>query len=333
MAIILGIETSCDDTSASICINGNIINNIITSQEIHKKYGGVVPELASRDHQKNILPTIQYSIKNAKITLKDINAIAYTNGPGLLGALLVGTSVAKAMAMALNIPVIPVHHIKSHVLSHFIEPPFPPFPFLCLTVSGGHTLLIKVSSHIQMSILGQTLDDAAGEAFDKAAKLMGLSYPGGAIIDQLAEKGNPKKFQFAESEVSDLNYSFSGIKTSILYFLKKETQKNKNFIENNLFDLAASIQYRIVNMLMKKLILAANMENINHIAISGGVSANSGLRNALIKQAKIKKWTTYTTAFEYCTDNAAMIAITGHFLYNQKKFGTLDESPKPRMSF
>ena len=257
MAVILGIETSCDETSASICMNGKVINNEIATQAIHEQYGGVVPELASREHQRNIVPIVDFVIKNAGIEKTDIDAIAYTRGPGLLGALLVGSSFAKSLASALNIPLIPVHHMKAHVLAHFINDPKPPYPFLCLTVSGGHTQILKVNSAVDMEILGQTRDDAVGEAFDKSAKLLGLPYPGGPMIDRLAKKGNPEKFTFAKSEIPDLDYSFSGIKTSILYFLRKELAKNPDFISENIEDLAASIQATLIDMLMLKLRAAA----------------------------------------------------------------------------
>lgn len=309
------------------------MNNEIAGQNIHRKYGGVVPELASREHHKNIVPVVDTVLNDAQISLDHINAIAYTRGPGLLGALLVGSSFAKSMAAALDIPVIPVHHMRAHVLAHFIDDPKPPFPFLCLTVSGGHTQILKVSSVTQMEILGQTRDDAVGEAFDKAAKLLGLSYPGGPLIDQLSKEGDPNAFKFAETEMPNLDYSFSGVKTSILYFLKKKLSKNKNFISENLEDLAASIQYTLIKMLLNKLQKAASMEKISHIAISGGVSANSGLRLELLTLAKAKAWEIYLPDIQYCTDNAGMIAISGHLLYNDSNFGSLYDSPLPRMPF
>lgn len=333
MAIILGIESSCDETSASLCINGKVINNEIANQAIHEQYGGVVPELASREHHKNIVPVVQEVVKNANIALSDIDAIAYTRGPGLLGALLVGSSFTKAMAASLDIPLIPIHHMRAHVLAHFIDEPKPQFPFLCLTVSGGHTQILRVDSFTDMEILGQTKDDAVGEAFDKAAKLLGLPYPGGPMIDKLATSGDPYKFEFAESDVPDLDYSFSGIKTSILYFLRKEVQKDENFIQENINDLAASIQHTLISMLMKKLRLASKHEGIKRIAIAGGVSANTGLRAQLEIDAKKYDWQTFIPAFEYCTDNAGMIAISGHHLYETKSFGELSDSPLPRMPF
>lgn len=333
MAVILGIESSCDETSASICINGKVINNEIASQDIHQEYGGVVPELASREHHKNIVPVVDQVLTQAGISVEKIDAIAYTRGPGLLGALLVGSSFAKSMAASLGIPLIPVHHMKAHVLAHFIEDPKPPFPFLCLTVSGGHTQILRVDSPTKMKILGQTQDDAVGEAFDKSAKLLGLSYPGGPLIDSLAKEGNPTTFEFAETEMPELNYSFSGIKTSILYFLRKQVQKDPDFIQNNIHDLAASIQHSLIRMLMQKLKKAAKQEKINHIAIAGGVSANSGLRMELEAAAKQLGWITYIPAFQYCTDNAGMISMSGHLLYEENSFGDLSDSPLPRMPF
>ncbi len=333
MAIILGIESSCDETSASVCINGKVINNDIATQDIHEQYGGVVPELASREHQRNIVPIVSHVLENAQISLENLDGIAYTRGPGLLGALLVGSSFAKSMAQALNIPTIPVHHMKAHVLAHFIDDPKPQFPFICLTVSGGHTQLLLVKSATEMVILGQTKDDAVGEAFDKSAKLLGLPYPGGPMIDKLASKGDRNKFQFAKSDVPALDYSFSGIKTSILYFLRKEVKKNENFVEENLNDLAASIQFTLIEMLMFKLKLAAKQEGINQIAIAGGVSANLGLRKRLTEEANKSDWEIFIPDFQYCTDNAGMIAISGHFLYENQQFGLLTDSPLPRMPF
>jgi len=333
VAIILGIESSCDETSASICVDGQVINNKIASQFIHSGYGGVVPELASREHHKNIVPVVHEVLNDAEIKAKDLSAIAYTRGPGLLGALLVGSSFVKAMAASLNIPIIPVHHMKAHILAHFIDDPKPPFPFICLTVSGGHTQIVKVDSPMDYTILGQTLDDAVGEAFDKAAKLLGLPYPGGHIIDKLSVEGNPDAFQFSNTEMLHLNYSFSGIKTSILYFLRKEIKKNEFFIKENLNDLAASIQKSLIDMLMNKLVKAAKAQRINHIAIAGGVAANSELRKKLGVLAEENQWVTYIPDFQYCTDNAGMISISGHILYEKKQFGRLGETPLPRMPF
>lgn len=333
MAIILGIESSCDETSASICINGKVINNEIASQDIHTQYGGVVPELASREHQRNIVPVVNHVLHHANINVKDLDAIAYTRGPGLLGALLVGNSFAKSMAASLNIPLIPIHHMKAHVLAHFIDDPSPDYPFICLTVSGGHTQILRVNSPTDMVILGQTKDDAVGEAFDKAAKLLGLPYPGGPLIDKLAREGNSDRFKFAESEMPELDYSFSGIKTSILYFLRKEIKADENFIKQNLNDLAASIQKTLVSMLMNKLVKATKQEKISQVAIAGGVSANSGLRAALVQKSKESSWEVFIPDFQYCTDNAGMIAISGHLLYENGSFGEITDSPLPRMPF
>ncbi|WP_424964099.1 tRNA (adenosine(37)-N6)-threonylcarbamoyltransferase complex transferase subunit TsaD [Ekhidna sp.] len=333
MAVILGIESSCDETSASVCINGKVINNEIASQAIHEQYGGVVPELASREHQRNIVPVVDHVLTHADINVKDLDGIAYTRGPGLLGALLIGSSFAKSMAASLDIPLIPVHHMKAHVLAHFIDDPRPSYPFICLTVSGGHTQILRVNGATDMIILGQTQDDAVGEAFDKAAKLLGLPYPGGPMIDKLSKAGDPNKFPFAQSEMPDLDYSFSGIKTSILYFLRKQVQRDENFIEQNLNDLAASIQHTLINMLMDKLVKAAKQEKITQIAIAGGVSANRGLRQALEQESEINGWEIFIPDFQYCTDNAGMIAISGHLLYEHKAFGELTDSPLPRMPF
>jgi N6-L-threonylcarbamoyladenine synthase len=333
VAIILGIESSCDETSASICINGKVINNEIANQAIHEQYGGVVPELASREHQRNIVPIVDHALTHAEVNVNELDGIAYTQGPGLLGALLIGSSFAKAMASTLDIPLIPIHHMKAHVLAHFIDDPKPKYPFICLTVSGGHTQILRVNGPQDMVILGQTQDDAVGEAFDKAAKLLGLPYPGGPMIDKLAAKGDPTRFTFSETEMPNLDYSFSGIKTSILYFLRKEVKQNETFISKNLNDLAASIQQSLISMLMKKLVAAAKQEGINQIAIAGGVSANSGLRLTLEQEAKKNGWEIFIPDFQYCTDNAGMIAISGHLLYERNEFGDLTDSPLPRMPF
>ncbi len=331
--IILGIESSCDETAAAICKDGQIINNIVTTQLIHEKYGGVVPELASRAHQKNIIPVIDDALKSVDLSMKDLSAIAYTQGPGLLGALLVGSTFAKTAAMTLNIPVIPVNHMQAHILAHFIDEPRPDFPFLCLTVSGGHTQIVKVKSHIDMEIIGQTKDDAVGEAFDKCAKLLGVGYPGGPKIDQLAQSGDPERFSFPHSDIPDLDYSFSGIKTAFMYFLRDQKKNNENFIEENLNDLAASLQHTLIQMLMKKLKKASKLERIRNIAIAGGVSANSGLRNEIQSLSKKEGWKTFIPKFEYCTDNAAMIAISGHYHFLNGKVGSLRDSPLPRLAF
>lgn len=330
---ILGIESSCDETAAAVCKDGKIINNIIATQSIHKKYGGVVPELASRAHQKNIIPVINEALTAADITINKIDAIAYTQGPGLLGALLVGSSFAKACAMALSIPVLPINHMQAHVLAHFIDEPKPDFPFLCLTVSGGHTQIVLVEGFLHMKVIGQSIDDAVGEAFDKCAKLLGIGYPGGPQIDKLAKDGDPLKFTFPQSDIPQLDYSFSGIKTAFMYFLRDEKKKNENFIVENLNDLAASLQHTLIQMLFKKLKKAAKQEKIENIAIAGGVSANSGLRNYLQQQAVVHGWNVFIPKFEYCTDNAAMIATAGYYHYLEGKFGSLRDSPLPRMAF
>ncbi len=331
--IILAIESSCDETSASVIHNGKVLNNIIATQSIHEQYGGVVPELASRAHQKNIVPVIDAALSDANISKKQLSAVAFTQGPGLLGALLVGASFAKSMALALQIPIIGINHMQAHILAHFIDEPKPEFPFLCLTVSGGHTQIVLVRDYLDMEIIGQTLDDAVGEAFDKAAKILGLPYPGGPLVDKYAQTGNPLAYTFPDSQIPALDYSFSGIKTSILYFLRDQTKVDSNFVEKNMADLCASIQHCLVNMLLRKLKKAAKQTGIKNIAIAGGVSANSGLRNALQALAEKSGWNVYFPAFEYCTDNAAMIAMAAHFKYLAGDFIAQDSSPLPRMKF
>ncbi len=330
---ILGIESSCDDTGAAISKDGKIISNIVANQTIHKKYGGVVPELASRAHQQKIIPVIEASLAEAGISLQSLSSIAVTQGPGLLGALMVGTAFSKSLSLALNIPIIGINHLQGHVLSHFIEDPYPEFPFICLLVSGGHTLIILVRNYFDMEILGRTTDDAAGEAFDKSAKILGLGYPGGALIDQYAEKGNPRAFQFPEPKVPGLDYSFSGLKTSFLYFIEKGVLGNPHFIEENIEDIAASIQFRIVDYLLKNLKKAAQTYKIKEIAIAGGVSANRGLRQALEEMAIKEGWNIFVPSFQYCTDNAAMIAIAGYYKFLTGEFSGDDLSPKARMNF
>ncbi|HKK09513.1 MAG TPA: tRNA (adenosine(37)-N6)-threonylcarbamoyltransferase complex transferase subunit TsaD [Bacteroidales bacterium] len=331
---ILGIESSCDDTSAAVLRGNVILSNIIANQSVHKAYGGVVPELASRAHQQNIIPVIDQAIRQAKISKKDVSAVAFTRGPGLLGSLLVGTSFAKAFALSQNIPLIEVDHLEAHILAHFIDnannSKSPDFPFLCLTVSGGHTQIVKVSSYTQMEVIGQTIDDAAGEAFDKVAKIMGLSYPGGPVIDKLASEGNPQAFSFPMTDMSELNYSFSGLKTSVLYFLRDQLKKDKDFIDKNKADIASSVQYTIIKILMKKLKKAAKQTGIKEIAIAGGVSANSGLRQAITQTAEELNWNTYIPKFQYTTDNAAMIAIAGYFKYQDKIFASQSIAPYSR---
>lgn len=330
---ILAIESSCDETSAAVVVNGKVLNNIIATQSVHENYGGVVPELASRAHQQNIVPVVDQALKNAAIDKNELSAISFTRGPGLLGALLVGTSFAKSMALALDIPLIEVNHMQAHILAHFIDDPRPQFPFLCLTVSGGHTQIVLVESHLRMSIIGETRDDAVGEAFDKSAKLLGLPYPGGPLIDKYAQQGNPERFSFPETSMPGLNYSFSGIKTGILYFLRDELKKNERFIDENLNDICASIQHTLVSMLLQKLRKAARKHNIKQIAIAGGVSANSGLRGTLSEMAKAEGWTTYVPDFQYCTDNAGMIGMAGHYKYLAGEFVDQKVSALPRMKF
>ena len=331
---ILGIESSCDDTSASVICNAKVLSNVVANQEIHSKYGGVVPELASRAHQQNIVPVVQQAIEQANISKEDLSAIAFTRGPGLMGSLLVGTSFAKSLALGLQVPLIDVNHMQAHILSHFIEDEtskMPPFPFICLTISGGHTQIVKVSSHFKMEVLGETIDDAVGEAFDKSAKILGLQYPGGPLIDKHAKLGNPKAYPFTKPKVGDLDFSFSGLKTGILYFVQKQVRINSNFIEENLNDICASIQYTIVEILMDKLKNAVKQTGIKHIAIAGGVSANSEIRNRLQLAEKHFGWTTYIPKFEYTTDNAAMVAITGYLKYLNKDYSEVSVTAKARL--
>ena len=309
---ILGIESSCDETSASVCRDGKILSNIIATQAVHTQYGGVVPELASRAHMQNIVPVVDQAIADAGISLDQLDAIAFTSSPGLIGALLVGTGFAKSLALSLDIPLIAVHHMQAHVLSNLIADPQPEFPFLCLTVSGGHTQIVLCKDALNMEILGETLDDAAGEAFDKTAKLLGLPYPGGPLIDRYAKEGDPKKFHFPEPQIEGLNFSFSGVKTSILYFLQKQLKTDPDFISKHLPDICASAQYCIVNILLQKLKKASLQTGIKTICLAGGVSANKGLRNAIQEMAKKYHWKLFIPEMEYCTDNAAMIAITGY---------------------
>lgn len=333
MTTILAIESSCDETSAAVISNGQLRSNIVATQVIHQKYGGVVPELASRAHQQHILPVVEKALEDAKVSKKDLNAIAFTRGPGLLGALLVGASFAKALALGLKVPLIEVHHMQAHVLAHFIEEPCPAFPFLCLTVSGGHTQIVLVRDALDMEIIGETQDDAVGEAFDKTAKLLNLPYPGGPLVDKYAQQGNPLAFPFPLSEMPGLNFSFSGIKTSILYFLQDKSKSNPQFVEENLADICASVQHTLVKMLLQKLRKAAKQTGISEIAIAGGVSANSGLRKALLEMGEKEHWNVYIPRFEYCTDNAAMIAMAAHFKYIKGEFSEQTISPMPRMAF
>jgi N6-L-threonylcarbamoyladenine synthase len=335
---ILGIESSCDDTSAAIIQDGVMLSNVIANQDVHKQYGGVVPELASRAHQQNIIPVVDRAIKVAGIEKSDISGIAFTRGPGLLGSLLVGTSFAKGFALYNNIPLIEVNHLQAHVLAHFIkeidvESKQPNFPFLCLLVSGGHTQIILVKNYFEMEIIGETIDDAAGEAFDKCAKTMGLPYPGGPLIDKNAKEGNPKAFKFTKPRIKNLDYSYSGFKTAFLYFIRDNIKENPDFITQNMNDLCASLQYTIVDILMDKLKLAVKQTGVKDVAIAGGVSANSGLRNAVTELGKKMKLNVYIPPFKFTTDNAAMIAITGYYKYLQKEFVGQDVAPMARMPF
>lgn len=361
--IILGIESSCDETAAAVLSDTNILANIIAGQEVHKNFGGVVPELASRAHQQNIVPVVDEALKKAGIKREDISAVAFTQGPGLLGSLLVGGSFAKAFALALNIPLIPVNHMQAHILAHFIgnqvhspqsivhssgqpndhgprttDSIIPTFPFLCLTVSGGHTQIVLVKDYLEMEVIGQTTDDAAGEAFDKAAKIMGLPYPGGPLVDKYAKLGNPLRYKFPEAKIPGYDFSFSGLKTAFMYFIRDNGMDNtcstpEEFINKNLNDICASLQHTIVQTLMHKLTLATRELGIREVAIAGGVSANSGLRNALLAEQEKGNWNVFIPPFEYCTDNAAMIAITGHYKFLQGELAGQDTGTKARLYF
>ena len=332
-SIILGIESSCDDTSAAIIRGNKILSNIAANQAIHNEYGGVVPELASRAHQQNIIPVVEKSVSKANIQQKDISAVGFTRGPGLLGSLLVGTSFAKSLAMSLNVPLIEVNHLQAHILAHFIDDANiapPPFPFLCLTVSGGHTMIVLVKDYFDMEIIGKTIDDAAGEAFDKIGKIMDLDYPAGPIIDKLAKLGDENAFTFGKPKLENYDYSFSGIKTSVLYFLQKQLKENPNFIKENVENLCASVQKTIVDVLMQKLEKAAKDYNVKEVAIAGGVSANSGLRNAMQKNVEKLGWNVYIPKFEYTTDNAAMIAMVAKLKFERGEFTDLRTSATAR---
>jgi len=346
MTTILAIESSCDETAAAVCCDAKILSNVIATQKIHEQFGGVVPELASRAHMQKIVPVVDAALKKANCTLNDIDAIAFTQAPGLIGALLVGTQFAKSLAMSLDKPLIAVHHMQAHVLANLIGDAKPAFPFLCLTVSGGHTQIVLCESPLNMTVIGQTIDDAAGEAFDKTAKIIGLPYPGGPLVDKYAKEGNPKRFQFSEPQIPNLDFSFSGLKTSILYFLNNAGASNvykqefvvsqedrAAFIAENLNDICASVQQRIVSILLNKLAKAALQTGIKEICIAGGVSANSGLRNAIQEMGVQKKWNVFIPAFEYCTDNAAMIAITGYYKYLSGQFEDLNIAPSAKSSW
>lgn len=334
-SIILAIESSCDDTSCAVLKGDFVLSNYTANQKIHEQYGGVVPELASRDHQKNIVPVVHEALKKANVELSQINAIAVTRGPGLMGSLLVGLNFAKSLSLSLNIPLIEVDHMQAHVLAHFIvdtEQKIPPFPFVCLTVSGGHTQLIKVIDHLKFELLGQTIDDAVGEAFDKAAKVLGLPYPGGPMIDKLAQNGDAHRFKFSDTKMQAYDFSFSGIKTSFLYFIQKETAKDPDFVRNNMNDICASYQYHLIQILLKKSKLLLDETKIKHFAISGGVSANSELRKQ-VKALEQHGIETYIPKFEYCTDNAAMIGIVGFYKFLRREFSSLGISPLTRQAF
>ena len=333
---ILGIESSCDDTSAAVLRGNVLLSNVIASQAVHVKYGGVIPELASRAHQQNIIPVVDTALKEAGITADDLDAIAFTRGPGLVGSLLVGVSFTKGLSIARNIPMVEVNHLQGHILSHFIDLPdrqlpHPDFPFLCLLVSGGHTQIVRVDAPTRMEIIGTTIDDAAGEAFDKCAKVMGLPYPGGPVIDRLAKEGDPKAFRFAHPHVDGYDYSFSGLKTSFLYTLRDAVADDPNFIEEHKADLCASLQGTIVEILLDKLVRASKDTGIRDIAIGGGVSANSGLRNGIVETGRRRGWRTFLPEFKFTTDNAAMIAMAGYYRYKQGEFSSLDVSPEARM--
>jgi len=327
---ILAIESSCDETSAAVLADGRVLSNTILSQDVHEIYGGVVPELASRAHQRHIIAIVDAALKESGIGKRVLNALAFTQGPGLLGSLLVGVSFAKGFSLASGIPLIPVNHMQAHILAHFIDDPKPSFPFLCLTVSGGHTQIVQVKNHLEMEILGQTRDDAVGEAFDKIAKMLGFSYPGGHLIDRHARKGNPDRFSFPKSDLPGLDYSFSGIKTAVLYFLRDQLKKDNDFIGKNLPDLCASIEQTLIGMLFEKLMKAAQMTGIREVAIAGGVAANSGLRKRL-KGMEASGWKVYIPEFEYCMDNAAMIGITGYYKYLNHDFSDLTIAPDARL--
>lgn len=330
---ILAIETSCDDTSAAVIVNGEVRSNVIATQKVHEQYGGVVPEMASRAHIQNIVPVVAVALNNAQMTMEGIEAVAFTQSPGLIGSLLVGAGFAKAFAQARKLPLIAVHHMQAHVLAHFIAEPKPSFPFLCLTVSGGHTQLVLCKSHLDMEVIGESIDDAAGEAFDKTAKMLGLPYPGGPLIDKYAAKGNPHRFPFPISSLPNYQFTFSGLKTSVLYFLQKQKKENPDFIKENLNDICASVQHTIIEILMLKLKKAAKDLGVQHIGIAGGVSANSGLRKAVSELGEKNGWQVYIPDFQYCTDNAAMIAITAHYKQLAGQYADLSTTPSARATW
>lgn len=331
--VILAIESSCDDTSAAVCADGKILSNLVATQKIHEQFGGVVPELASRAHMQHIVPVVDQALQKAGVTLAQVTAFAFTQAPGLIGSLLVGAQFAKSLALAQGKPLIQVHHMQAHVLANLIGEPAPAFPFLCLTVSGGHTQIVLCNSPYDLQVMGETIDDAAGEAFDKSAKLMGLPYPGGPLVDRYAKLGDPNRFRFPEPNIPGANFSFSGLKTSVLYFLQQESKKDPVFVETNLHDICASIQQRIVSILLNKLRKVAHDTGIREVCIAGGVSANSGLREGLINMGEQYGWNTYIPRFEYCTDNAAMVAITAYYKLQQNDFADLSVSPSARASW
>jgi N6-L-threonylcarbamoyladenine synthase len=331
---ILAIESSCDDTAAAVLLNDKVLSNVVAGQAVHEQYGGVVPELASRAHQQNIVPVVDTALKRAGIHPSELTAIAYTQGPGLMGSLLVGSSFAKSMSIGLGIPLLAINHMQGHILAHFIDEPDTPkpsFPFLALTISGGHTQIVRVDGHFNMTVLGETTDDAVGEAFDKTAKILGLPYPGGPLVDKYAKEGNPKAFLFSKPKIPNLDFSFSGLKTAILYFIQKQTAVNPNFIQENLADICASVQHTIVEILMDKLIAASKLTGIKEVAIGGGVSANSGIRQAITDAREKMGWKTYIPKFEYTTDNAAMIGIAGYFKYISGEFDPPSTVSKARI--
>lgn len=330
MVTLLAIESSCDETSAAVCRDGKILSNYIANQTIHEKYGGVVPELASRAHMQNIVPVVDAALKEAGVTLQELSAIAFTQAPGLIGSLLVGAQFAKSLALTLDLPLIAVHHMQAHVMANLIEDPKPEFPFLCLTVSGGHTQIVLCSSPTNMEVIGETIDDAAGEAFDKSAKILGLPYPGGPLIDKYAKEGNPHAFKFPEPQIPELNFSFSGLKTSILYFLQENKKQDPDFVEKNLADICASIQSRIVSILLNKVKKASIQKGIKSICLAGGVSANSGLRAAFTEMGEKYGWKTFIPAFQYCTDNAGMIAISAYYKFKEGDLTPLSTQPSAR---
>lgn len=330
---ILAIESSCDDTSAAVISNGRVLSNLVATQKVHEQYGGVVPEMASRAHMQNIVPVIDVALKQAGISKEELTAVAFTQSPGLIGSLLVGACFAKAFAQSLNLPLLSVHHMQAHVLAHFIDEPHPQFPFLCLTVSGGHTQIVLCRSHLDMEVIGETQDDAAGEAFDKTAKMLGLPYPGGPLVDKLAQSGNPLKYTFPISDIKGYGFSFSGVKTAVLYFLQEQRKNNPVFVEENINDICASVQYTIIKTLLLKFEHAAKEYGVQHLGIAGGVSANSGLRAAFAEMCTKNGWQAHIPQFQYCTDNAAMIGIAGYYKYLQASFADMSVSPTAKASW